>query len=102
MKHNEIKSYFRKRLQKELDAYGIKVLSIDKSNASKILYIVDDANFRTDFVVDCWFATDDYEISIYEAKDKINYFKDAFFTVKGRYSNLEPLWQVVTKLTENY
>lgn len=102
MKHNEIKSYFRKKVQNELQPFGIKVLSVDKSNTSKILYIIDDNNFRTDFVVDCWFTTDTYEVSVYPAKDKINYFKDAILTVKGSYGNLEPLCQVINSLVENY
>ena len=40
MKHNEIKSYFRKRLQKELNDIGIKCLNVDETNNISRIYFV--------------------------------------------------------------
>lgn len=102
MKHNEIKSFFKKRLQKELTQYQIEVLSIDETNSSKILYLVNVESLNTDYVLKCWFGTNDYSIRLYEGKDKINYFKDVIKEEKGTYTNLAPLGKMITYLSNYY
>lgn len=95
MKHNEIKSFFKKRLQTELDNYGIKVLSIDETNSTKMLYLIKEETLETQFVVKCYFSSDDYAVRIYEPASKINYYRDFLMEAKSQYVNLAPLYELI-------
>ncbi len=103
MKHNEIKAFFKKRLNDELKDYV--VLSVDETASSRNLYILDKHSLDTLMLVRCWFATSDYSISVFkiisEIKDtnkKINYFKDQLFEIKGSYINLAPIGDLMFKI----
>ena len=101
MKHNEIKSYFRKRLQKELNDIGIKCLNVDETNNISRIYLVEDETMDTKYLVTCYFTTDGYNINVYPPKLKIRTFKDCIKEAQDNYTNLTPMYRVIKFLKEN-
>ena len=101
MKHNEIKSYFRKRLQKELNDIGIKCLNVDETNNFSRIYLVKDEVMETKFLVSVFFNTDGYSINIYPPKKVILTFKDSVKEAQDSYTNLTPMYELIKFLKEN-
>lgn len=101
MKHNEIKSYFRKRLQKELTDNGIKCLNVDETNNISRIYLVDDEVLQTKFLVTCFFNTNGYSVKVYPPKYKLSMFKDYVKEAQDNYTNLTPLYSLIKFLKEN-
>lgn len=101
MKHNEIKSYFRKRLQKELTDNGIKCLNVDETNNISRIYLVKDETMETKFFISCFFNTDGYNINVYPPKKVILIFKDHIKQAQDNYGNLTPMYELIKFLKEN-
>lgn len=101
MKHNEIKSYFRKRLQKELNDIGIKCLNVDETNNISRIYLVKDETMETKCLVTCYFNADGYNIVVYPPFAKTRTFKDSVQEAKENYTNLTPMYHLIKFLKEN-
>lgn len=104
MKHNEVKAFFKKQVIEKFPQYTI--LSIDETSSSRVLYVLDRQTLETLIKITCWFGTNDFSISIFDAKylsklDHINPYKDYFTQVQGNYLQLQKLSQCLCAM-DNY
>lgn len=87
MKHNEMKAYFKKQLQKKLQLYSkMDIVSIDKSSMERDMYVVD-SEMQTRMLVSAYFGSEQFSIKAYKSKGSKmpNKYKDAFFSVSSNY-----------------
>ena len=92
MKHNEIKAYYTKLLKKSLPEHT--VLSVDESNTTRWLYIVNNESHKTRLYLDCFFGLNQYTISGMLGEGiKV-------FTVKGYYREMQTLFDSVLQIQE--
>ena len=102
MKHNEVKAFFKSKLKEELPEYTI--LSIDETMSQRNIFIVD-KKLKTKYYIDCWFATNDYHVILFEinkkiqtGKVKLNKYKDYILDIKGNYFQLDKLSDIIDYL----
>ena len=90
MKHNEVKAYFKKKLQKTISNYDI--ISIDESSTYRKLLIVDPNTLDVKIMLNCFFGAKEFHIKAFKNKGyEINLFTDAFEDFKGNYMQLKKL-----------
>lgn len=89
MKHNEFKAFFKKRLVDKL-CLGYEVLSIDETLSSRNIYILEKETLIAKVLVKCWFATNNYSISIFKIDEsnnkELNIYKDYVNRFEGSYN----------------
>lgn len=94
MKHNEFKAYFKKKLlAKVQNTYDL--VSIDESSSNRTIYLVDKELLKTDYVVTCFFGTNNYHIKVFKLdedhqkdKKKLHQFVDKSCIYDEDYSYL--------------
>ena len=65
MKHNEFKAYFKKKLlAKVQNIYDL--VSIDESSSSRTIYLIDKELLKTDYVITCFFGTNNYHVKVFK------------------------------------
>ena len=89
MKHNEFKAYFKKKLSvKVQNTYDL--VSIDESSSNRTIYLINKNFLSTDFVITCFFGTNNYHIKVFKLdKDHkkmknnlVNFLKKIVFVMK--------------------
>ena len=89
MKHNEFKAFFKKKL---VDTFcsDYEIISIDETMSSRNIYVIEKDTLITRYLIKCWFATNDYSISIFSIDEsvnkEINFYKDYLVRFSANYN----------------
>ena len=95
MNHNEVKAFFKKRLEKQLSKVFI-LLSIDESITTRVIYIAESKTLTTHIVIETYFGTRQFSIRVFDLNElgrtkPYNIYKDHKFAIEGTYKELEKL-----------
>ena len=95
MNHNEVKAFFKKRLEKQLSKVFI-LLSIDESITTRVIYIAESKTLTTHMVIETYFGTRQFSIRVFDLNElgrtkPYNIYKDHKFAIEGTYKELEKL-----------
>lgn len=95
MNHNEVKAFFKKRLEKQLSK-AFTLLSIDESITTRVIYIAETKTLTTHIVIETYFGTKQFSIRVFDLNElgrtkPYNKYKDHKFAIEGTYKELEKL-----------
>lgn len=95
MNHNEVKAFFKKRLEKQLSKV-FTLLSIDESITTRVIYIAESKTLTTHIVIETYFGTKQFSIKVFDLNElgrtkSYNKYKDHKFAIEGTYKELEKL-----------
>ena len=95
MNHNEVKAFFKKRLEKQLSKV-FTLLSIDESITTRVIYIAETKTLTTHIVIETYFGTRQFSIKVFDLNElgrtkPYNKYKDYKFAIEGTYKELEKL-----------
>lgn len=95
MNHNEVKAFFKKRLEKQLSKV-FTLLSIDESITTRVIYIAETKTLTTHIVIETYFGTKQFSIRVFDLNElgrtnPYNKYKDHRFAIEGTYKELEKL-----------
>ena len=95
MNHNEVKAFFKKRLEKQLSKV-FTLLSIDESITTRVIYIAESKTLTTHIVIETYFGTRQFSIRVFDLNElgrtkPYNKYKDDKFAIEGTYKELEKL-----------
>lgn len=95
MNHNEVKAFFKKRLEKQLSK-AFTLLSIDESITTRVIYIAEEKTLTTHLVIETYFGTKQFSIRVFDLNElgrtkPYNKYKDHKFAIEGTYKELEKL-----------
>ena len=92
MNHNEVKAFFKKRLEKQLSKV-FTLLSIDESITTRVIYIAESKTLTTHIVIETYFGTRQFSIKVFDLNElgrtkPYNIYKDHKFAIEGTYKEL--------------
>ena len=95
MNHNEVKAFFKKRLEKQLSKV-FTLLSIDESITTRVIYIAESKTLTTHIVIETYFGTKQFSIRVFDLNElgrtkPYNKYKDHKFVIEGTYKELDKL-----------